>query len=153
MAGAILCLSFSAAFHLLYIYNEKVHKLSSRLDYGGISLMIAGSTFPAVMYGFACNTTARVVILGIVSVAAVAAFFVTLAPGGDTSAFRTVRGVLFFITGVFAAIPILVATASTGSIYYWAIGHGLYAISGFFYLTRIPERYAPGKFDYLVLPR
>ena len=113
--------------------------------------MIAGSTFPPIMYGYFCDFIPRTVILSIVTVAAVFAFILTLIPGADGPGFRTVRSILFFITGTCAAVPIIIATISTNSVYYWVAGHLLYTIGVIFYGTRIPERYAPGKFDYLVI--
>jgi len=113
--------------------------------------MIAGTTFPPIMYGFACNVVLRTVILAVVTIASVLAFGLTLAPTRDSPTYRTIRGVLFFITGVFAALPIIIACYSTNSFWHWVIGHMIYAVGAFFYVTRIPERYWPGKFDYYVV--
>jgi hypothetical protein len=43
MMSAIVCLSMSTFFHWFSCWNEKVNNYLSRLDYGGISFLIAGS--------------------------------------------------------------------------------------------------------------
>ena len=151
MIGATLCLVLSGIFHWFLIYSKRTKDIMSRLDYGGIVLMITGSTFPPIMYGYACQNLLRYIILTIVTFASFMAFILTLIPGGNSRTFRTIRGILFSIAGISAAIPILCATFNTNSIPFWATGHILYGVGGFFYVTRIPERYAPGKFDFFVM--
>ena len=151
--GAMLCLSFSVIYHIFYPYSETAQSVLSRLDYGGISLMSAGTAFPPIIYGFACNFAVKASILSIVLIAAIFAFGLTLSPNGDSPAFRNIRGVSFFISGAFAAIPIVIAAISTESesLWYWIIGHTIYIFSAIFYVTRIPERFSPGKYDSFVL--
>lgn len=54
--SAILCLGFSAVFHWVGPLSPSVYKVLSRLDYAGISLLIAGSCFPPYFYFFYCET-------------------------------------------------------------------------------------------------
>ena len=56
LASAIICLSCSACFHLFYIHSEKLSKMLARLDYAGISLLLAGSCYPPYYYFFYCST-------------------------------------------------------------------------------------------------
>lgn len=51
MAGAILCLSMSALFHLFSCHSEPVSHQWNRCDYVGIVFLIAGSFYPAIFYG------------------------------------------------------------------------------------------------------
>ena len=53
--SAVFCLSASAAFHLLYIKSKKVSRVLCTLDYGGICILIMGSTYPITFYVFSCN--------------------------------------------------------------------------------------------------
>lgn len=55
LISAALCLGLSALFHLCYVYSENVGTLLAKLDYGGITILIYGSTMPAIEYIFACN--------------------------------------------------------------------------------------------------
>ena len=53
--SAILCLSFSSLYHLIGMMSKKINSFSSRFDYGGISLLIAGSCYPPYYYFFHCD--------------------------------------------------------------------------------------------------
>ena len=44
----------SALYHLCYVKDEKYQANLSRLDYGGISVLIFGSAFPILYYSMAC---------------------------------------------------------------------------------------------------
>lgn len=57
MMSAIVCLSMSTFFHWFSCWNEKVNNYLSRLDYGGISFLIAGSCMPPYFYSFYCEET------------------------------------------------------------------------------------------------
>jgi len=52
--SACFCMGCSATYHLLYVKNEKFQTNLSRLDYGGISILIFGSAFPILYYAMAC---------------------------------------------------------------------------------------------------
>lgn len=52
--GAVSCLSMSAFFHLCFVYSKDFSEFIARLDYAGISLLIAGSCFPIYYYSFFC---------------------------------------------------------------------------------------------------
>ena len=55
-------MGISAFFHLLLNYNYKLNQITSSLDYAGISLLIMGSFFPLLQYGF-CNPNTRLLYL------------------------------------------------------------------------------------------
>lgn len=57
MVSAIICLGCSTFFHLYKDHSEKYSRLLSRLDYGGISILIAGSNTPPIIYSFYCEPT------------------------------------------------------------------------------------------------
>ncbi|MFM7851751.1 MAG: hemolysin III family protein [Flammeovirgaceae bacterium] len=52
--SAFFCLGSSFIFHLCFIRSEIILKVLSRLDYGGISILIMGTAYPPIMYIFAC---------------------------------------------------------------------------------------------------
>eukprot|EP00826_Nyctotherus_ovalis_P013041 TRINITY_DN1348_c0_g1_i5.p1 TRINITY_DN1348_c0_g1~~TRINITY_DN1348_c0_g1_i5.p1 ORF type:complete len:192 (+),score=23.67 TRINITY_DN1348_c0_g1_i5:406-981(+) len=154
MIGAILCLSCSATFHLFSAYGNKLQAFLSRLDYGGISLLIAGSAFPPVIYGFACNPIPRIFYILVVSTTCIAAFVTTLMPGAETSKYRRMRGFLFIFVGLFAGVPAVHAAIASDpnviiSIGYWAVGGAVYIAGALIYVARIPERLSPGTFDFI----
>ena len=105
MTGAIICLLFSSMFHLFSAYSPKAQKFMSRLDYGGISFLIAGSTFPPIIYGFACNIVPKIAYVLIINTTCFLAFVMMLIPGADTPKYRKVRGIMFIMVGLCAGIP------------------------------------------------
>ena len=52
---AALCLGLSSAYHWFGCYSVNCHKALLRLDLTGVGLLVAGSFFPAVYYGFYCQ--------------------------------------------------------------------------------------------------
>jgi len=59
MVCAIICMGSSAVFHLFSAHSEIAHKTLARLDYAGISIMIAGSNTPPIYYSFYCEEMHR----------------------------------------------------------------------------------------------
>jgi adiponectin receptor len=53
--GAVCCLGFSATFHLFKDHSITASEKLSRLDYAGISILIAGSSMPPIYYSFYCQ--------------------------------------------------------------------------------------------------
>ena len=155
MFGAISCLLFSTTYHLFDAYSERANSFLSRLDYGGISLLIAGSSYPPIIYGFYCNSFVKIAYLIIITSTCLAAFVMTLMPEADTPAYRRMRGFLFIFVGLFAGVPAVHGSLSYDpnvilNRFYWATGGAIYIIGALIYVARIPERLAPGRFDFCV---
>jgi len=55
LVSALFCLCCSTTFHLFSAYSSKVGDVLSRLDYAGISVLVAGSCFPPYYYMFCCT--------------------------------------------------------------------------------------------------
>jgi len=155
MSGAIICLLCSASFHLLSAYSLKISALFSRFDYSGIAILITGSTFPPIIYGFACSPAIKYTYLSLISTFCTLAFIVTLMPNSDKPQYRRLRGFLFIIVGLLAGIPAIHAGVSNDpdilvKLFYWVLGGAVYVSGALMYVARIPERIFPGKFDYFV---
>eukprot|EP00826_Nyctotherus_ovalis_P055960 TRINITY_DN7487_c0_g1_i12.p1 TRINITY_DN7487_c0_g1~~TRINITY_DN7487_c0_g1_i12.p1 ORF type:complete len:166 (-),score=7.92 TRINITY_DN7487_c0_g1_i12:276-773(-) len=156
MACAITCFMFSSTFHLFTAHSSRSVTFFSKLDYGGISILIAGSTFPLIQYAFACYTTIRYIYVSLISLFCTVSFIVTMLPNADMPKYRRLRGILFIIVGLLAGVPALHAAITNDpnimvNFYYWALGGIVYITGALIYVARIPERCAPGKFDYFVL--
>lgn len=52
--SACFCLGASACFHLFHIHSKKWQIILNRLDYGGICILIMGSSYPPIIYVFCC---------------------------------------------------------------------------------------------------
>lgn len=102
MAGAIFCLLSSSIFHLFSALSARAQTILSRLDYGAIALLILGSTFPPIVYGFACHTNLMITYLIITTFFCSLAFIVNIMPSADQPKYRWLRGLLFVIVGIIA---------------------------------------------------
>lgn len=157
LSSAIICLGFSASFHLLCSISKSVHKVFSSLDYAGISLLIAGSCYPPYYYFFHCEVFLMMAYLSFISVFALGVFFFSLTPGFHLPKNRTLRGSLFLSLGISAGLPIIHLILFSSSIsgftssprlIFWYLGGAAYVIGALMYINRLPEKYFPGKFDF-----
>ena len=107
MISAFFCLGCSFIFHLCFIRSEIILRTLSRLDYGGISVLILGSSYPPIMYMFACEEikVARNVFMVIITVNSCLCFIASMHPLFDTAKFRPVRGYMYIILGLSAGFP------------------------------------------------
>lgn len=99
---AFLCLGCSAAFHLMCVKSKKLNEILSRLDYGGITCLIFGTSYAMLHYSFACDEVfmVRMIFTGILLAGAVVCFFVTFIKLFDSPKFRPVRAGMFVGLGV-----------------------------------------------------
>lgn len=106
---ACLCLGASAFYHLFQVHSRRIHDLLAKIDYTGISVLIMGSVYPTVYYGFACEPVfwLRNMFLILITTASFATFIVTMLPFFNRPIWRPFRGAMFILLGCCAAIPIL----------------------------------------------
>ncbi len=157
LSSAILCLLFSALFHLFGTMNKTTNKILSRFDYGGISLLIAGSCYPPYYYFFNCDIFLRNIYLIFISTFALIVFFFSLTSSFHLPEKRTLRGILFLSLGLSAGFPIVHLALMGNSVkgfygnprlLFWYFGGISYVIGALMYINRIPEKFKPGKFDF-----
>jgi adiponectin receptor len=55
LVGGIICMGSSAFYHLVKDHSHTAQRYFSKVDYAGISIMIAGSTTPPIYYSFMCK--------------------------------------------------------------------------------------------------
>ena len=157
LVSAILCLSFSALYHLIGGVSKVYHEILSRFDYGGISLLVTGSCFPPYYYFFYCHPKYSIFYLIFISSFGITTFCLSLTKSFNSPKMRGFRGKLFLIFGLSAGIPIihlaivgdqLPGNSSDIRLLFWYLGGITYVLGGIIYITRFPERKYPGKFDY-----
>ncbi|ETV78429.1 hypothetical protein H257_07972 [Aphanomyces astaci] len=157
IGSAIVCLSCSALFHLLYVVGPAVYAVMSRLDYSGISILISGSFVPVQYYGFYCHDTLRWFYLTTTLVLATLTFAMAMMPFFAKEKFLVLRTCTFISFGCFGAVPVVHMALLRGFhddqvqvILYPMLWEGLFYIGGaMIYMSRIPERFYPGRFDVL----
>jgi adiponectin receptor len=157
MVSAVICLTCSATFHLLFVYSKPVYFFLSRLDYAGITILIAGSFYPMIYYSFYCHPTILRLYLTAITTMAAITFAITLMPAFSTPKFLVLRTSIFLSLGFFGLVPIghLIweyglfdphVTVMIGPLVLMGL---LYTMGAIIYATRFPERFYPGRFDVL----
>ncbi|CDW83122.1 adiponectin receptor protein [Stylonychia lemnae] len=143
IAGAISCLGCSAIFHLFKDHSQHLGEFLVRLDYAGISLMIAGiwRNFYMTCQSLSCFLV----------------FVCSLWSKFDKPQFRVLRGTLFVILGLVAVAPFTHIIQFMEPEYlphfdsfWWVFGAFLYIFGAVIYMLRVPERFFPNKFDFFV---
>jgi len=159
LLSGFFCLGCSATFHLFWIQNEQILNTLSRLDYGGISILILGSSVPAITYSFQCDAVhlPRNIFLTIITVSSTLTFLMMMTPSLNSPSWRSVRAGLFIVLGLSAGIPwIYVAIDNnnkkesytpTANGWIWLVGGLVYIGGAILYAVRAPEKCFPKKFD------
>lgn len=153
---AACCFTLSAVFHLYYVHSPRVAALLARLDYAGISFLIAGSCFPPYFYHFYCDIELRnSYLIMIVSFSAVV-FFFSMSDKFASTEYIQLRGSIFVALGLSTTIPFIHLYLLTSNIvgalddfhmFKYGLGGLTYIFGATLYMMRIPERLYPGTFD------
>lgn len=165
MFSAMICMGCSTLYHLFNAHSEKVHRLTARFDYAGTSILICGSYYPATYYIYFCNEGKDYsgliwLFLTGISISASLVFIVSLTESFQQPEYRTLRGLVFLSLGLLGAIPLLhmlifmylslrpleIHYFSSSLTYFVLMGTSYIAGVGI-YVSRIPERFYPGRFD------
>ena len=154
LGGAMFCLLASSTCHLLACHSQRLSYIMLRIDYAGISALIATSFYPPVYYTFMCNPFSCYLYLGFITLMGIASMVFSLLPFFQKSEFRKYRATIFFLMGFSGVAPIIhklilhkhqpEALQTTG---YEILMGVLYGLGAVIYVARIPERWMPGKFD------
>lgn len=154
MAGAMMCLLTSATCHLLSCCSPELNLLIWRFDYCGIAVLTVASFYAPVYYGFMQNPGALLFYLVSTTVLGLACTAVTLMEFFQS--YRTLRAGTFVALGLYGVVPFVHAAMLNGSQPAVTAALKLDAAMGATYLggaaiyaLRIPERFKPGKFDYV----
>ena len=158
LSAGIICLGFSFTFHLFGVYSEKLYKILSKLDYGGILFLIAGSCYPPYYFFYYCEPTFQKIYLSFITIFSICVFVYSLTPSFTNPNYRKIRGIIFLTIGVSTAFPILHLAFFGKStvdgfkkqpkLFYWYFGGISYVLGGLIYTLRVPEKYVKNKFDY-----
>jgi adiponectin receptor len=158
--SAAFCLMGSSVYHLACCMNPRVSAIFMRWDYAGISVLITGSCFPALVYGFYCQPTTATIYLTILSVTSLVVFVISLGDAIHTDKYRKWKGIMYGSLGVGSAAPVLhliynetligpgtdYLPFASSMAYYVAMG-ACYLVGLYLYINRLPEKFIPGKLD------
>lgn len=155
LAGAMVCLLTSSACHLILCHSERTAYVTLRLDYAGIASLIVTSFYPLAYYSFLCAPALQRLYMGSITALAAAAVTVSLVPAFQSPELRPLRAALFTCMGASGVVPIAhklvlyggTAPGAVASAGYEALMGALYGLGVVVYAARVPERWAPGRFD------
>eukprot|EP00698_Gefionella_okellyi_P003259 TRINITY_DN1303_c0_g3_i1.p1 TRINITY_DN1303_c0_g3~~TRINITY_DN1303_c0_g3_i1.p1 ORF type:complete len:326 (-),score=44.20 TRINITY_DN1303_c0_g3_i1:212-1189(-) len=153
--SVMFCMLCSASFHLFLCHDEAAFKRMLRADLTGVSVQIFGSFIPGLYYGFACYPTWRTVYMCSVSAMFIVGILAPMFDRFHTREFRFVRVGVYSAMGAFGLIPLIHWIVVRGAhspqerhfIWLFGLMFALYAIGIMFYVTKVPERWLPGRFD------
>ncbi|KAJ7053796.1 hemolysin-III related-domain-containing protein [Mycena amicta] len=156
LTSAIFCLMSSATLHAVACHSQEVAARCTTLDYSGIILLIVGSFYPTLHFQFICHPHEKLVSLVLLTTIALGAAYTVLNPAYSKSTHHGTRTSVFIGLGLSGVIPTLrcilregLHTVFVDQGYRWMVlGAFFYIGGGLLYANRIPERFAPGKFDY-----
>ena len=150
--SAVTCMGMSATFHTISNHSLPVCSFGNKLDYLGIIILIVGSFLPALHYGFHCAphliTFYSLLLSGLGLICAA----VTLMERFRSPAYRPFRAGMFVALGLSGAIPVVHGLVGYG-VYErigmpWVLLEAVLYIAGAgIYAARVPEKWAPGRFD------
>ncbi|KAI9335769.1 hemolysin-III related-domain-containing protein [Obelidium mucronatum] len=154
--SVISCFTFSTLFHTMCCHSQTVHRSCLKADYVGIVFHIGGCFLASVYYLFYCNETLRIVYMSLIFGTGLAVTVTNVSKRFLKREYAKLRLGLFIAFGMIGIFPIAHACVLYGfSFTQRAIGLNyifLVALSNLggsmIFNFRIPERFAPGAFDY-----
>ena len=128
----------------------------AKLDFAGISILIAGSSCPPIYYALYCpkNDFLRSVYLSITILSNLAAFISMFIPWVSHPKNKKWRAIIFVTVGassIYALAHFWLFRDETMPIFdptFWLLGGGVYIFGAFVYAIKFPESSYPGRFDY-----
>ncbi|CAL1699535.1 unnamed protein product [Somion occarium] len=156
LVSAVTCLLFSASYHTFDVHSKEVSTQCHALDYTGIIVLILGSFFPCIYYGFYCDPQHQFIYLSILSIAGAGAAYIVLNPEYRKPTHRGARTAVFIALGLCGVIPVTHGFITHGLYklcfemgFVWLLTSAVLYIAGaLLYANRIPEKLSPGTFDY-----
>ncbi|KAK7976073.1 Di-copper centre-containing protein [Apiospora arundinis] len=153
--GVAVCFLFSVTFHVNWNNSKELTALCNKLDYLGILVLMWGAGIPTIYYGFFCNQGLRWLYWALTSGTALSCGVFTLNPHFSSPRFRHWRACFYAGFGLSSLIFVIHGLLLHGwelqksrmSLVWmgWMATSNL--VGAAIYATRIPERWAPYRFD------
>jgi adiponectin receptor len=154
--GALCCLGLSTLFHTCFAHSPSMNYLFSKLDYTGITALITGSVMPVIYFCFYCHEWLMTFYLIMTGILAALCAWASFTESYREPEYKWVRLLLFICLAATALIPVCHFMSMYGVDHVlrivdvaWVLGIScpLYLTGASVYLTKFPERFAPGRFD------
>ena len=149
-----ICLALSAIFHISMSHSQHICERCNSFDYIGIIVLISGTYWPSVYYGFVCQPHIRLSYCLVVGMLAAGTIYFVTAPSFRTISYRSLRTRVFLSLGFSGLIPIghsilqdgLVTASQVFALHWLGLGAAFYTIGAIIYIGRFPERYTRHTF-------
>jgi adiponectin receptor len=154
IAGSMICMLFSAAFHLFSgHYCEKTYQRMLLLDYFGITCLAMSSFLPPCYLAFQCHPWVRLIYLGMISLIGSVGLVGPFCKFWGDERFFWYRVAIYCSMGVCGLFPMIHAhmVIPNGTATKYIVGLAMmmffYASGTLIYIAQFPERLFPGRFD------
>lgn len=156
LIGAVLCLTLSTGFHCLKQHSQSQSDLWSKMDYLGIIINISCSTISLLFFGYRDHLTVFRCFATLTVILALCCTIFVLDDKFNTKNYRHIRAYFFISFACSGFIPVITGMMNFGlneslqRIQYRSLLLEIvfYASGALIYGYRIPEIFAPGKFDF-----
>merc|ERR1711871_180308 len=150
--SAMICLAGSALCHTYFMLSYQYNVMMSKLDFTGITCLIAGSFMPVIVYGLHCHPISKRIYLVVITLLSLLCLRVVTAECYVDVKYDKFRVALFVGLGCFAVLPLgqhYYLYGMTDMLRNVIFMCGLYLLGTLFYVAKVPERWWPGCFDYI----
>ncbi|EJP70988.1 Hemolysin-III protein [Beauveria bassiana ARSEF 2860] len=149
------CLLFSTAFHLFGAHSHEAEQFWHRMDLLGIVIVTMGTFIPGIYYIYFCELSLQRLHWSVVILSGSSTAALICIPVFRTLRWRKVKIGAYVALGASALIPLAHGSQLYGLKYmtqysgmnWYLLELAIYGSGTAFYALRIPERFAPGKFD------
>lgn len=156
--GAYFCLRGSSVYHGFYCISFIVENIVQTIDYCGVTINVLGSYIPILYYSFYCYPEYRKLHLTITIILNIINLSIMATPKYRAPETRPIRAISYICVSCYIFIAMFHLYTLDGfnnpffeySIKYIFLMAASYLSGACCYVLRIPERFAPGKFDYVV---
>jgi len=155
LLSGMVCFLGSTLYHTFGCQSRWHFSFFLKLDYSGISTLIAGSLVPFVWYTFHGLTHWQCFYLSVLFVLSVVVMFVSFSERFASHEYKLYRAMCFVLMAAFAVVPFvhmlfLYGTVELYSFQRCAISAILYLLGVVAYVSHVPERLFPGRCDFLL---
>jgi len=153
--GTAVCLACSALYHTVSCHSHEISTSFARVDYAGIPWLVVGGMLSWLQLAFQHDHTSRIVYSTIIPILGMTTVVMSLTDKFNAREYRAFRVMCFGLIVAFSVIPLLHCVIAIGlkravteaSMCHMLIIVILDLLAGIVYSCRIPERFAPGRFD------
>ncbi|PNS21815.1 hypothetical protein CAC42_413 [Sphaceloma murrayae] len=152
--GATTCFLLSTTFHTFACHSPTVEALWLRLDFLGIAVLTASTFISGEYYLFYCEPTRQAIHFSITSSLALLTILVLTLPTFQGPRYRPFRLLCFSLLGLSGFAPMIDSLLHHGwiharrySVGYYLVEMLVEIVGAVLYASRVPERFAPGRFD------